>query len=145
MQMDPRVDRFFRSDKVRDVVDTDKYGRPAGFEQSVDTNGTVTFTFLNNGEPITYEILPNRQPRPTSGYANRTIDTLKKGKSDAPAAVPATNNNSGPKGERQRKPVSSDNITQPSSQSEPAETNTAEPKATYFEQYLRLVRKLIEG
>lgn len=151
-RVDPRVDRFMRSKMYRDgkpLFDTDKAGQPTGFEQSVGTDGTVSFTFLNNGEPITYEIQPNRQPRPTAGYAKRTVDTLTAGKSDAPT-TPATANNSGPKGERQRKPTSSDDVTQPSGEGAapaPAPTNSGggEQTATYFEQYIRLARHLIEG
>lgn len=140
-----RVDQFLRQNK--DYVDTDDQGNPVEFEQSVGNDGTVTFSFVNDGERVTYEARPGRPVRPTLAYQGYQ---LKKGRRSNPQTkTPATGANGGPK-ERERKPVQ-----EPVEPSQPTQNSTSQPtannqvetddQATYFEQYIRLARKLIEG
>ena len=136
-----RVDQFLRQNK--DFIDTDIDGNPIDFETS-EKDGVTTFSFVNDGERVTYEARPGRPVRPTLAFQGRQ---LKGGRRTAPPAKPG--GDAKPGAERQRKPVASEEPFQPTQNgvTQPSETNQveADDKPTYMEQYLRLARKLIEG
>ncbi len=147
MASNARIERFLRQNV--DYVDTDELGNPVGFEEKPNPDGSINFTFMNDGNQVTYVMRPGKQKiEPTLQYSNTK---LKSGRRVAPKQTPGTTTNT--QAERQRKPTGPTTPTQPSNQ-EPTQpsgkANTtvaddvAEQKPTYLEQYLRLARRLIE-
>lgn len=142
MATNPRVDQFLRQNA--EFIDTDMNGNPEGFEQSED-NGVITFSFFNDGEKVTYEARPGQRVRPTLAYQGRQLKQGKRvanSKPDAPTAGP----NGGPK-ERQKKPAQEPSQPTQNANTDPGgvEQADANEQPTYFEQYLRLARALVEG
>lgn len=156
------ADRFIRSPEMVDYFDeVDETGKPsedglpAGYKENTLPDGTVLFSFLNNGQRIEYEVAPNsRKPRPTF-RSQRLVANMKPGKR-APTSADGS-----PTGERERKPVQQPTQqAQPSQPSQPTQSPQRQAQetdadagynpggtktTTNLEAYLRLARHLIEG
>lgn len=140
--LNKRVDDFLRQNK--EYVDTDEQGNPEGFEQS-EQDGVVTFSFYNDGEKVTYEARPGQRVRPTLQYQGLQLKKGRRPETKKPGA-PQAGPNGGP-AERQKKPPAEPSQPTQGGVTQPSQVNQVETddKPTYFEQYIRLARHLVEG
>lgn len=153
MASNARIEKFLRQNV--DYVDTDELGNPVGFEEKPNPDGSINFTFMNDGTQVTYVMRPGKQKiEPTLQYSNTQ---LKAGRRVAPKQSPGTTANTqatnGRTAERQKRTgpatptqPSDQQPTQPSGQANTSvASDVADKQPTYLEQYLRLARRLIEG